>query len=122
MRERRKFEYCRQCSGFTGDRKSPECVRRKLKSLDVQNDSEIEAAFLSAIKDRSDAAIVLGSQVVTSYAKQFAAMAVKSRLPAIYWSPEFVQAGALLSYSVSINDLFRRSAITSTRYEGGKAC
>lgn len=83
----------------------------KLKSLDVQNDSEIEAAFLSAIKDRSDAVIVLGSQVVTSHAKQFAAMAVKSRLPAIYWSPEFVQAGGLLSYSVSINDLFRRSAI-----------
>jgi putative ABC transport system substrate-binding protein len=83
----------------------------KLKSLDVQNASEIEAAFLAAEKDRSDAVIVLGSQVVTSHAKQFAAMAAHSRLPAIYWSPEFVQAGGLLSYSVSINYLFRRSAI-----------
>jgi putative ABC transport system substrate-binding protein len=83
----------------------------KLKSLDVQNASEIEAAFLAAEKDRSDAVIVLGSQVVTSHAKQFAARAAHSRLPAIYWSPEFVQAGGLLSYSVSINDLFRRSAI-----------
>jgi putative ABC transport system substrate-binding protein len=83
----------------------------KLKSLDVQNASDIEAGFLSAGKDRCDAVLVLGSQVVTSHAKQFAAIAVKSRLPAIYWSPEFVQAGGLLSYSVNINDLFRRSAI-----------
>lgn len=83
----------------------------KLKSLDVQNASDIEAGFLSAEKDRCDAVIVLGSQVVTAHAKQFAAMAVKSRLPAIYWSPEFVHAGGLLSYSVNINDLFRRSAI-----------
>jgi putative tryptophan/tyrosine transport system substrate-binding protein len=83
----------------------------KLKSLDVQNASDLEAAFLSAKKDRCDAVLVLGSQVVTSHAKQIAAMAANSRLPAIYWSPEFVQAGGLLSYSVNINDLFRRSAI-----------
>ena len=83
----------------------------KLKSLDVQSAADIEAGFVSAEKDRCDAVIVLGSQVVTSHAKQFAAMAANSRLPAIYWSPEFVQAGGLLSYSVNINDLFRRSAI-----------
>jgi len=53
---------------------------------------------------------VLGSQVVTSHAKQFAELAAKSQLPAIYWSPEFVEAGSLMTYSVSITDLFRRSA------------
>jgi putative tryptophan/tyrosine transport system substrate-binding protein len=37
-------------------------------------------------------------------------MAAKSRLPAIYWSSEFVDAGGLMSYSVSITDLFRRAA------------
>jgi putative ABC transport system substrate-binding protein len=83
----------------------------KLKSLDVQNASALEAAFLSAKADRCDAVLVLGSQIVTSHAKQIAAMAANSRLPAIYWSPEFVHAGGLLSYSVSINDLFRRSAV-----------
>jgi putative tryptophan/tyrosine transport system substrate-binding protein len=48
--------------------------------------------------------------VVTSNAKQFAELAVKNRLPAIYWSPEFVEAGGLMTYSVSITDLFRRAA------------
>jgi len=38
-------------------------------------------------------------------------MAAKSRLPAIYWSSEFVEAGGLMAYSVSITDLFRRAAV-----------
>jgi putative ABC transport system substrate-binding protein len=83
----------------------------KLQYLEVQNASEIETAFRTASKGHADAVLVLGSQVVTSHAKQFAEMAAKSRLPATYWSPEFVAAGGLMTYSVSITDLFRRSAI-----------
>jgi putative ABC transport system substrate-binding protein len=78
--------------------------------LDVQNPKEIELAFRAASKGRAEAVLVLGSQVVTSNAKQFAELAVKDRLPAIYWSPEFVEAGGLMTYSVSITDLFRRAA------------
>lgn len=83
----------------------------KIQYLNIQDAKDIEAAFRSAAKERAGAVLVLGSQIVTSHAKQFAETATKSRLPAIYWSSEFVQAGGLLSYSVSINDLFRRSAI-----------
>jgi putative ABC transport system substrate-binding protein len=83
----------------------------KLQYLEVQNANEIATAFRTASKGHADAALVLGSQVVTSHAKQFAEMAAKSRLPAMYWSPEFVEAGGLMTYSVSITDLFRRSAI-----------
>ena len=37
-------------------------------------------------------------------------LAAKSRLPAIYSFPEFVEAGGLMSYSANITDLFRRAA------------
>jgi putative ABC transport system substrate-binding protein len=83
----------------------------KLQYLDIQNPKEIETAFRAASKGRADAVLVLGSQVVTSHPKQFVELAAKSRLPAIYWSPEFVEAGGLITYSVSIIDLFRRTAI-----------
>jgi ABC-type uncharacterized transport system substrate-binding protein len=83
----------------------------KLQYLDIQNPKEIETAFRAASKGRADAVLVLGSQVVTSYAKQFAELATKNQLPAIYWSPEFVEAGGLMTYSVSSTDLFRRAAI-----------
>jgi putative ABC transport system substrate-binding protein len=82
----------------------------KLQYLDIQNPKEIETAFQAASKGRAEAALVLGSQVVTAQAKWFAELAAKNRLPAIYWSPEFVEAGGLMAYSVSITDLFRRAA------------
>ena len=82
----------------------------KVLYLDIQNPKEIETAFRAASKGRADAVLVLGSQVVTSYSKRFAELAARNRLPAIYWSPEFVEAGGLMAYSVSITDLFRRAA------------
>ncbi len=82
----------------------------QLQYLDIRTPKDIETAFREANKGRADAVIVLGNVVVTSHPKQFVEVAGKSRLAAIYWSPEFVEAGGLMAYSVSITDLFRRAA------------
>jgi ABC-type uncharacterized transport system substrate-binding protein len=82
----------------------------QLHYLDVRSPKDIETAFREASEERANAVLVLGNVVVTSQPKQFVELAVKSRLPAIYWSPEFVEAGGLMTYSVSITDLFRRTA------------
>jgi putative tryptophan/tyrosine transport system substrate-binding protein len=82
----------------------------RLHCLDVRSPKDIETAFREASKGRANAVLVLGNVIVTSQPKQFVELAVKSRLPAIYWSPEFVEAGGLMTYSVSITDLFRRTA------------
>ena len=37
-------------------------------------------------------------------------LAIKNRLPAIYWRSEIVEAGGLMSYGVSQTDLDRRAA------------
>jgi putative tryptophan/tyrosine transport system substrate-binding protein len=37
-------------------------------------------------------------------------LAIKSRLPAIFHTREFVEAGGLMSYAPSSTDLFRRAA------------
>jgi putative ABC transport system substrate-binding protein len=78
--------------------------------LDVRESKDIEAAFRAAGKDHVGAVLVLGNVVVTAHPKQFVELAAKSRLPAMYWSPEFVEAGGLMTYSVNIPDLFRRTA------------
>jgi len=83
----------------------------KLQYLDIRSPKDIETAFREAKKGRADAVLVLGNVVVTSDPKQFVELAAKSRLAAIYWSPEFVEAGGLMAYSVSITDLFRRAAV-----------
>jgi putative ABC transport system substrate-binding protein len=81
-----------------------------LQYLDVLSPKDIETAFRAASKGRADAVLVLASAIVRDQSTQIAALALKSRLPAIYPTPEFVEDGGLMTYGVSISDLFRRAA------------
>jgi putative ABC transport system substrate-binding protein len=82
----------------------------QLKYLDLLARQDIESAFQAASKGRADAILVLANPVTISQRTQIAELAVKNRLPAIYPWPEFVADGGLMTYSVSITDLFRRAA------------
>ena len=84
--------------------------RVQLQYLDVPGPKEIETAFREARKGRADAVLVLQGGVFNLQRKQIAALAVKSRLPAIYHAPEYVEDGGLMSYGVSVTDLYRRAA------------
>jgi putative ABC transport system substrate-binding protein len=48
--------------------------------------------------------------VLNPHRTEFAELAKKSRLPAIYRNREDVEAGGLMSYGVSLTDLDRRAA------------
>ena len=82
-----------------------------LQFLEVLGPKDIETAFRAASKGRADAILVLASPFLLSDRTQLADLAVKSRLPAIYPSGDYVDAGGLMSYGTSITDLFRRAAI-----------
>jgi len=82
----------------------------QLQYLDILGPKEIETVFQAASKGRADAVLVLGSPFLLSHRTQVVDLALKSGLPAIYYSTEFVEDGGLMSYGVSITDLFRRAA------------
>jgi len=82
----------------------------QLQYLDVRGPKDIETAFRAASKGRADAVLVLLSPVVISHRTQLVEIALKSRLPAIYFRPEFVEDGGLMSYATSFADLSRRAA------------
>ena len=82
----------------------------QLQNLDVLDPKDIETAFRAATKGRADALLVLGGPVIISHRTQVVELAGKSRLPATYDRPEFVDDGGLMTYSVSSTDLFRRAA------------
>jgi putative tryptophan/tyrosine transport system substrate-binding protein len=50
------------------------------------------------------------SSVAASHRKEIVEFAVKNRLPATYPQSQYVEAGGLMSYGVSIVDLNRRAA------------
>jgi putative tryptophan/tyrosine transport system substrate-binding protein len=82
----------------------------QLQYLDVRGPKDIETAFQAAKKERADALLVLGNPVLNAHRTQVVDLAVKNRLPATYTRPEFVEAGGLMTYVASYDDLFRRAA------------
>ncbi|MEO6163956.1 MAG: ABC transporter substrate-binding protein [Candidatus Binatia bacterium] len=82
----------------------------KVQYLDVQNPKGIETAFRAAIKGRAGAILVLGNPILNSQRTQVVELAVKSRLPATYIRPEYVEDGGLMTYGVNMTDLFYRAA------------
>jgi ABC-type uncharacterized transport system substrate-binding protein len=82
----------------------------KLQYLDVLDHKDIETAFRAANKGRAEGVLVLSASVFVSRRTQVVDLAQKSRLPAIYYTPEFVEAGGLMSYGVNDTDLYRRAA------------
>jgi putative tryptophan/tyrosine transport system substrate-binding protein len=82
-----------------------------LRYLDVLDAKDIETVFRAVAKGRADGLLVLGNPILNAYRKQIADLAVKHRLPVAYARPEYVEAGGLIYYGTSYNDLFRRAAI-----------
>ena len=82
----------------------------KLQYFDVLGPKDIEAGFRRAVKARADALLAQGSAILNAHGTQVADLAVKNRLPAMYYAAEFVEAGGLMFYGVDFPDLFRRAA------------
>jgi putative tryptophan/tyrosine transport system substrate-binding protein len=82
----------------------------QLQYVDVLDLKDIETAFRAVSKGRADAVLVLGNPIFLSQRIQITDLAVKSRLPAIYERPEYVDDGGLMTYGVNINELYRRAA------------
>jgi putative ABC transport system substrate-binding protein len=82
----------------------------QLQYLDVVDPKHIETAFGAARKERVNAVLVLTSVVTYSHRQQIVDLAVKNRLPTIFYTAEWVEAGGLLTYGASYTDLFHRAA------------
>ena len=82
----------------------------QLQNIDVLDPKDLETAFGAASKGNADAVLVLTSVVTNSHRKQIVELAAKNRLPAIYYTAEWVEAGGLMTYGASFTDLFRRAA------------
>src|SRR5882724_1276702 len=85
-------------------------LKVQLQYLDVLDPKDIETAFREASKGRADAVLVVPSSVLISHRKQVVELAVKSRLPAIYSTSQYVVDGGLMSYGVNTADVDRRAA------------
>jgi len=76
---------------------------------EIRRGEDIVSRF-EALKGRADAIYVVADPLVFSNRARIHTIAMAARLPAIYNSREYVEAGGLMSYGANFPDLFRRVA------------
>jgi putative ABC transport system substrate-binding protein len=81
-----------------------------IQLLEVLGPQDIETAFKAAIDGHAGAVLVMASHYLLSNRALVADIAIKGRIPTMYYTSDYVRDGGLMSYGVSITDLFRRAA------------
>jgi ABC-type uncharacterized transport system substrate-binding protein len=81
-----------------------------LRSLEVRDPKDIEAAFVVMAQDRPDALIVLQDALTLQHRKEIIEFTIQNRLPGMFVAKEWVAVGGLMSYGESLSDMYRRGA------------
>jgi putative ABC transport system substrate-binding protein len=83
----------------------------KLMVLKAGNANEIDAAFAMFARVKVPALLVATDTVFVGRATQFAVLAARYALPAMFGQREFTEAGALMSYGTVLADAQRQSGV-----------
>lgn len=73
--------------------------------------NEFRSAFAAMIREKSNAVYAPQTPINVRHRDLIVELATKHRLPVMYGSSEFVEAGGLMSYGAHFPDLFRRAAV-----------
>ena len=91
----------------------PAALALKVKLEEIENQFDpkgLESAFKTAKQKQVGAIMMVTSRQFFAERKRIVELAVKYRLPAIYFQKEFVDEGGLMSYGADYDDLFRKAA------------
>ena len=87
-------------------------LKLKLEEIETQPDAKgLESAFQTAKQKQVKAIMTTTTRPFLAERKRIVELAVKYRLPAIYFQKGFVDEGGLMSYGADYDDLYRRAAV-----------
>jgi len=82
----------------------------RLQFIEAQGPADFDRAFSDMARAHVGALAVLGSAIFNSERRRLVDLAAKHRLPTVYTSRDFVDAGGLMTYGPNLADSFRRAA------------
>jgi putative ABC transport system substrate-binding protein len=85
-------------------------ARIRVVTFDVHSLSDAKAAFATISKEKSQAAHLVQTAVVTGLRQQLAALAIEVRVPLISAERSMAEAGGLLTYGPRLAPVLRRGA------------
>ena len=86
-------------------------LRLKLEEIETPADANgLKSSFQTAKQKQVSAIMTTATRAFFAERKRMVELAVKHRLPAIYFQKEFVEEGGLMSYGADASEQFRRAA------------
>jgi putative ABC transport system substrate-binding protein len=85
-------------------------LKIKVQPVAVGVAEDLGAALATLVKDKPQALIILADRIFLHNRARLTDFATQNRLPGVYAYRELVEAGGLMSYGPSYEDLHRRAA------------
>jgi putative ABC transport system substrate-binding protein len=82
----------------------------QLQQLSIEDARDLEGAFETAARERIQGVVVLPSPLVLDNRVRIASLALQRRLPTVFLFAQAAEAGGLIAYGPSVNDMSRRAA------------
>jgi len=93
-------------------KESAHSLNLHLEAIAVRGPEDFDSAFSAANKAHVQGLVLAhGDPIFRVHAQRVAALALKNRLPAVFYLTDFVEQGGLISYAPSYPDMFRRAAV-----------
>jgi putative ABC transport system substrate-binding protein len=93
---------------------------RQIVVFSASDESELDAAFASMVRERIGALLGASDPFLFGRRDRIVSLAAHYRIPAIYYLPEFVRAGGLMSYGNSLTDPYRVMGVYVGRILNGE--
>jgi len=95
-------------------------VGLKVQILKAGTDREIDAAFVSLVQAQTGALLVGNDPLFNSRIEQLVTLAARHAIPTMYSWREFVVAGGLISYGLSLIENYRQTGLYTGRILKGE--
>ena len=86
-------------------------MRMQLSIVDVRQPGEVDAAFDTMTRARNDAFVLAADPLLFSLRRRIIELAARHRLPAVYETRQFPEAGGLPSYGPVTHERFAPMAL-----------
>ena len=95
--------------------KAAQSLGRPVHIVQARTEQEFDAAFAALAARRVDALLIVPDSLFTNGRQRLVALAASHRIPAIYTSSLYTEAGGLASYGTDQKDAFRQIGVYTGR-------
>jgi putative tryptophan/tyrosine transport system substrate-binding protein len=96
-------------------------LKMPLQILEARSPQDIDIAFTAMTREHAGAVLAQGTSMLFGQRARIAEHAAQRHLPSMCALKEYVEAGCLMSYAVSLTDSFRRAASFVHKIRAGAA-